>query len=101
MSIPNYSDFQKHGSDEFLRKVYSGYMQNKPEGHYNVSLLFDLKKLPEDIDELAHRASLLRRNCYASFFHKFFDLHQKMVKNEDVGQQDNCGLIHHHHKETM
>ena len=94
-----YRDLQQHGADEvFLRfetlvsfqrtnfncpllklikREYGEYLQAVPENNYNVSLFFDLTKLPENWKELAMKASLLKRNCFASVFEKYFEFQEK------------------------
>lgn len=47
------------------------------EPNYSVSLLFDLNELPENWKELAHKASLLKRNCFASVFEKYFEFQER------------------------
>ena len=58
-------------------RQYGEYIMKPPEANYNVSLLFDLTKLPEDWKDLAMKASLLKRNCFASVFEKYFDFQEK------------------------
>ncbi|KXJ28210.1 actin-related protein 2/3 complex subunit 2 [Exaiptasia diaphana] len=69
-----FKDLQKHGADELLKKIYGDYMTD-PEPGYDVSLLFDLENLPGDSEkeELIKKVSLMKRNCFASVFEKYFD----------------------------
>lgn len=62
---------------------------------YNVTLLFDLENLPENYKELATKAALLKRNCFASVFEKYF----KFQRNEESGRA--IAVIHYRDDETM
>ena len=50
---------------------------DQAEANYNVSLLFDLTAVPENWKEVAMKASLLKRNCFASVFEKYFEFQEK------------------------
>ena len=62
---------------------------------FNVSLLFDLENVPENHQEVAHKAALLKRNCFASVFEKYF----KFQRNEESGRS--LAVIHYRDDETM
>ena len=62
---------------------------------YNVSLLYDLENLPQDYKAAARQASLLKRNCFASVFEKYF----KYQRNEESGRA--IAVIHYRDDETM
>lgn len=72
-----YKDLQEHGADELITREYGEYIMKPAEANYNVSLLFDLTKVPQDWKDLAMKASLLKRNCFASVFEKYFDFQEK------------------------
>lgn len=44
---------------------------------YNVSLLVDLDNVPQNWEEVAKKAGLLKRNCFASVFEKYFDFQER------------------------
>lgn len=44
---------------------------------YNVSVLVDLENIPSDWEKVAHKIGLLKRNCFASVFEKYFDFQEK------------------------
>ena len=50
---------------------------NPPENNYSVSLLFDMQKIPENWKDVAMKASLIKRNCFASVFEKYFEFQEK------------------------
>ncbi|KAJ7370181.1 Actin- protein 2/3 complex subunit 2 [Desmophyllum pertusum] len=78
ISMKFYADLQKYGADELLKKVYGSLMTTTEEA-YDVSLLIDLEQLPSDEngkEELIQKLALLKRNCFASVFEKYFDYQQ-------------------------
>ncbi|XP_065840136.1 actin-related protein 2/3 complex subunit 2-like [Oscarella lobularis] len=93
-SIKFYGDLQQHGADQLLKRVYGDFL-TEPESGYDVTLLFDLTQLPQDKDKLIKDAALLKRNCFASVFEKYFDAQAK-------GQIDDAkAIIHYRDDETM
>lgn len=68
---------------------------NQPEKDYSVTLLFDLTNLPQDWKDLAMKASLLKRNCFASVFEKYFEFQ----RNGETGQK--TAVIHYRSDETL
>jgi actin related protein 2/3 complex subunit 2 len=62
---------------------------------YSVSLLYDLEKLPANPEEAIKKAGLLKRNCFASVFEKYFEFQQK-------GQEgQKRAVIHYREDETL
>jgi actin related protein 2/3 complex subunit 2 len=72
-----YDELEKHGANELIQREYKDYIMEPAESNYNVSLMFDLTQVPEDWKDLAMRASLLKRNCFASVFEKYFEFQEK------------------------
>jgi len=62
---------------------------------YSVSLMYDLEDLPENREEVIRQAGLLKRNCFASVFEKYFEFQQ----NEIEGEQR--AVIHYRDDETL
>jgi actin related protein 2/3 complex subunit 2 len=62
---------------------------------YNVSLLFDLENIPSDWEERVEKAGLLKRNCFASVFEKYFAFQQA----GEAGREK--AVIHYREEETM
>lgn len=67
---------QEHGADELLKREYQSLLID-PEDGYNVSLLVDLEKVPSNWEEVAKKIGLLKRNCFASVFEKYFDFQEQ------------------------
>lgn len=97
ISLKFYRDLQEHGADDLLRRVYGDLLMVPPEEGYNVTLLFDLKNLPPNHEELVQKAGLLKRNCFASVFEKYFE-HQE--KGEEL-RGSKRAVIHYRDDETM
>lgn len=76
ISLKFYKDLQDHGADDLIKREYEKFLTT-PEDGYNVSLLYDLENLPKDYDDVVEKASLLKRNCFASVFEKYFEFQEK------------------------
>jgi len=88
-------ELQEHGADQLINREYAGYIQNPVESGYNVTLLFDLTAVPSDWKNLAMKASLLKRNCFASVFEKYFEFQER----GETGHK--TAVIHYRSDETM
>jgi actin related protein 2/3 complex subunit 2 len=62
---------------------------------FSVSLLFDLDNIPSNHEEVVKKVGLLKRNCFASVFKKYFQFQQQ-------GQEGNKrAVIHYRDEETL
>ncbi|VDK44278.1 unnamed protein product [Cylicostephanus goldi] len=94
ISLKFFKELQEHGADALLRREYGSYLTT-PEPGYNVSLLFDLTALPADHAALIQKASMLKRNCFASVFEKYFEF-------QETGQEgQKRAVINYREDETM
>lgn len=94
ISLKFYKDLQEHGADELIKREYGSFMVTAEPG-YNVSVVFDLDNVPKNWEELVQKASLLKRNCFASVFEKYF----KFQENGIEGKQR--AVVHYRDDETM
>ncbi|KAF5270652.1 hypothetical protein FQA39_LY01390 [Lamprigera yunnana] len=94
ISLKFYKELQEHGADELLKRVY-GPILISPEDGYNVSVLIDLENIPVDWPEMVKKIGLLKRNCFASVFEKYFDFQER----GDEGQSR--AVIHYRNDETL
>lgn len=76
ISLKFYKQLQEHGADELLKREYGSLLTDTEEG-YNVSVLINLEEIPEDCEQIAKRIGLLKRNCFASVFEKYFDYQEQ------------------------
>lgn len=76
ISLKFYKDLQEHGADELIKKEYGDYLAD-PEAGYNVSVVFDLEKVPKDWEDWVTKVGLLKRNCFASVFEKYFQFQEE------------------------
>lgn len=76
ISLKFYKQLQEHGADELLKREYGTYLID-PEDGYSVSLVLDLENIPEDWESLVKKFGLLKRNCFASVFEKYFDFQER------------------------
>lgn len=62
---------------------------------YNVSVLINLESVPSNWEEIVKKVGLLKRNCFASVFEKYFDFQEK---GEEGHKQ---AVINYRNEETM
>ncbi|XP_069472923.1 actin-related protein 2/3 complex subunit 2 [Ambystoma mexicanum] len=94
ISLKFYKDLQEHGADDVLKSVYGSYLTT-PEPGYNVSLVYDLESIPTNKDSAVHQAGMLKRNCFASVFEKYFKF------QEEGKDGEKRAVIHYRDDETM
>lgn len=93
ISLKFFSDLKAHGAEELIQKIYGQYNVT-PEDGYDISLQFDYDNLPPNKEEWAEKAALLKCKCFASVFHKYFQLQRE-------GKQEATAIIHYRDRETM
>jgi actin related protein 2/3 complex, subunit 2 len=60
-----------------------------------VSVLVDLEHIPDNYEEVAHKIGLLKRNCFASVFEKYFDFQEQGLEGEKRA------VINYRNEETL
>lgn len=60
-----------------------------------MSLLYDLDALPGNKDEVVHQAGMLKRNCFASVFEKYFKFQEEGKEGEQRA------VVHYRDDESM
>lgn len=78
-----------------MKREYGQYLYDTPEKGYSVSLVYDLTKIPDDFQQLILQASLLKRNCFASVFEKYF------LFQENGNEGEKRAVIHYREEETL
>jgi len=94
ISLKFYKELQKHGADGKIKSEY-GDLLTKTENGYDISLLVDLEKLPTDYEPLIKKIGLLKRNCFASVFERYFEFLDKEEESKEKA------VIHYREDETM
>jgi len=94
ISLKFFDELKKNGAEDVLKKIYGDYLTEKESG-YDISLLIDLENLPTDKEELIKKIGLLKRNCFASVFERYFDY---LEKEEESSER---AVIHYREGETM
>jgi actin related protein 2/3 complex subunit 2 len=89
-----FKELQQHGADDLLKREYGSHLV-KPESGYSATLLYDLEKLPSNQEEVIKKAGLLKRNCFASVFEKYFEFQQKGQEGQKKA------VIHYRDDETL
>lgn len=79
----------------FKKKIDFKAVNLSPLSGYNVSLLYDLDALPANKDEVVHQAGMLKRNCFASVFEKYFKFQEEGKEGEQRA------VVHYRDDESM
>lgn len=94
IALKFYRELQQHGADEILKRKY-GQLITDPEEGYDATILLDLNTVPDNWKELVKEASLLKRNCFASVFEKYFEFQEKGEEGHKRA------VIHYRDDETL
>lgn len=94
ISLKFYKELQSHGADSVLDREY-GSMLVSPEEGFDVTVQLDLNNIPEDWETIVKKCGLLKRNCFAAVFEKYFEFQEA----GEEGQQQ--AVIHYRDDETM
>jgi len=94
ISLKFYKELQEHGADEVLKREYGDLLVAADDG-FDVTVQLDLSNIPDNWEEIVKKCGLLKRNCFAAVFEKYFEFQEK----EEVGQQR--AVIHYRDDETM
>lgn len=98
ISLKFYKQLQEHGADELLKREYGDLLITPPEDGYNVSVLVDLEQIPDNWEETVRKIGLLKRNCFASVFEKYFDFQSQ---GEGEAESQKRAVINYRNDETM
>lgn len=92
-----FRDLKEHGAEDLLNRVYGRLLMSTAEEGYSVSLLIDLKEVtsPEERILVINNAGMLKRNCFASVFEKYFEFQER---GEEGHRR---AVIHYRDEETM
>lgn len=92
-----FRDLREHGAEDLLSRVYGNLLMPKAEDGFSVSLLIDLKSITdkEERAKTIKNVGLLKRNCFASVFEKYFQFQEK---GEEGHRR---AVIHYRDEETM
>lgn len=91
-----FRDLKEHGAEDLLKRTYGDLLLPTPESGFSVSLIVDLKSVPiEQRDSVIKKVGLLKRNCFASVFEKYF------IFQERGEEGHRRAVIHYRDEETM
>lgn len=83
MLMKTFDKLRQHGLSTVLTREYENLLI-QPERGFNISLLIDLNSIPQDWEATVEKISLLKRNCFAVVFEKYFDIQEKLVNDKVV-----------------
>lgn len=96
ISLKFFKELQAHGADELLKREYGSFLTSPPEDGYSVTLVYDLKAITaQEKEDILRKSGLLKRNCFASVFEKYFEFQEK----GEEGQKR--AVIHYRDDETL
>lgn len=87
-------ELKEHGAESVLKREY-GSLLIAPEEGFNVTVQIDLGNIPADWEPMVKKLGLLKRNCFAAVFEKYFDFQE----SGEEGQEQ--AVIHYRADETM
>lgn len=91
-----FRSLREHGAEDLLKRVYRDLWMPTAEEGFSVSLLIDLKKIaPEKRASIIKDVGLLKRNCFASVFEKYFEFQERGEEGRKRA------VIHYRDEETM
>jgi len=94
ISLKFYKELAEHGSDKVLKREYGNYLVDPDEG-FDVTVQIDLANIPDDWELLVKKIGLLKRNCFAAVFEKYFDF-------QEAGEEGQAqAVVHYREDETM
>jgi actin related protein 2/3 complex subunit 2 len=111
ISLKFYKQLQEHGAEDLLKREYGTYLLYPAEdgkrdcyltallwdlllepkvlrlvtygiAGYSVSILLDIENIPNDWEEVVKKVGLLKRNCFASVFEKYFEFQQQGIEGQ-------------------
>jgi len=94
ISLKFYKELQEHGADDVLKREYGDLLVPADDG-FDVTVQINLSNIPDNWEEIVKKCGLLKRNCFAAVFEKYFEFQEK----EEVGQQR--AVINYRDDETM
>ncbi|PAA87052.1 hypothetical protein BOX15_Mlig033495g1 [Macrostomum lignano] len=95
ISLKFFKELEDHGAHDLLKARYGNYLLDTTEPGYNVTLCYRLTDLPDNYKELVMQASMLKRNCFACVFEKYFNLQAA------GGDAEQRAVIHYRDDETL
>ncbi|KAI8068217.1 Arp2/3 complex, 34 kd subunit p34-Arc-domain-containing protein [Gongronella butleri] len=99
-----YQELVAYGANAILQREYPDYLAPSPEPNYDVTLIIDLEKVPEDQearDALVYKVSMLKRNLLAAPFEKAFSEQEEYEDPEKPNPTSELMAVHYREEEAM
>jgi actin related protein 2/3 complex subunit 2 len=94
VSLKFYKELEVHGANDVLKREYADLLTTPEEG-FDATIQLDLANIPDNWEEIVKKCGLLKRNCFAAVFEKYFEFQEK----GEEGQEH--AVIHYRDDETM
>jgi actin related protein 2/3 complex subunit 2 len=99
IALKFYKELQRHGADDLLKRVYGDLLLPASEDNFDVTLQVDLAKVSKadeaEVDRIVGIVGLLKRNCFAAVFVRYFEFQEREEEGKDAA------IIHYREDETM
>lgn len=100
-----FEDLKKCGEefDKYLKDQYGDYLRATPQTGFDVSLEFNLSEMTGDRDDIALKASNLKRNCFAFIFEKYFKIQEAKAEGTHTAdaEEDGPAVVRYHDDEAI
>ena len=95
IALKFFRELESHGAKDLLKRVYGNLLLDKAEDNFDVTVQLDLQNVPQNWEEVVSKIGLLKRNCFAAVFERYFEFQEK----EEEGHK--AAIIHYRDDETM
>ena len=111
ISLKFYKELQSHGADDVLKREYGDLLVTPEEGDgeafaaidfdifvftagFDVTVQLDLGNVPDNWEEIVKKCGLLKRNCFAAVFEKYFQFQvTSFTKCRDLFCNENFEIL--------
>lgn len=80
---------------EVLKRIYGNFLISQPIENYSITLLYNIEEIASNYEAIVNEASLIKRNCFAALFEKYFKLQQENIPTKEQA------VIHYRDDETL
>lgn len=99
-----FSELVSHGADQILQREYGQYLASSPDQGFDLTLVFDMEKIPEDTetrDAIIRQVSLLKRNLLAAPFERAFAEQEQYEDADKPNPTSELMAVHYRSEEAI
>ncbi|CEF60000.1 Actin-related protein 2/3 complex subunit 2 [Strongyloides ratti] len=90
-----FNELKEYGAMEVLKRIYGNFLISQPIENYSITLLYNIEEIASNYEAIVNEASLIKRNCFAALFEKYFKLQQENIPTKEQA------VIHYRDDETL